>query len=214
MKSKTTHCIKAAFLLLVSLFLLNTSDSFAQENLAVGLRLGDPTGFTLKKYQGENAWQVNVGRSRWFQGDRWFGDRFGDWYDGRNNNYSDYEYLGFSRSFPLAIQVHYLFNEEITEWDLDGEGRLFWYYGFGAQLNYQSYVYDYRYKRAGDPRWFYKDSERVYDIDLGADVVLGSEFIFDEIPLSVFAEVNLFLEAFDDPLFIRGQGGIGARYHF
>jgi hypothetical protein len=202
---------KASFFI----FLLSlTSLSQAQENMAVGLRLGDPSGLTLKKYLGDNAWQLNVGRSRWFQGDVWYGDRFGDWYGDNRLNFSRYEYLGYKRSFPLAVQLHYLFNNEITEWDLDGEGRLFWYYGFGAQLNYQSYVYDYRYKVAGDPRWFYDDSGRVYDIDLGLDVVIGAEFIFSEIPLSVFVEMNLFLEAIDDPFFIRGQGGIGGRYHF
>ncbi|MAY83994.1 MAG: hypothetical protein CMP59_07670 [Flavobacteriales bacterium] len=197
-------------------FLLTFSTlTFAQDDeWAAGLRLGDPTGLTLKKYDGDHAWQLNIGRSKWFYGDGWYNNRFNDWYGDGKYNYADYQYIGFKRSLPLAIQLHYLINNEITEWDLDGEGRLFWYYGFGIQFNYLSYVYDYRYKNPGDPAWYYADSERVYDIDFGADVVIGSEFIFSEIPLSVFLELNLFMEAFDDPFWIRGQGGVGARYHF
>jgi len=198
----------------IALLLLMGTNAYAQEDWAVGLRLGDPSGLTLKKYDGNKAWQLNIGRSRWFDGDNWYGDRFGDWYNDGRYNYSAYQYLGYKRSLPLSIQLHYLINNEITEWDFDGEGQLFWYYGFGLQLNYLSYVYDYRYKRAGDPNWYYADSDRLYDIDFGADAVLGAEFLFSDIPLSVFMEINIFLEAFDDPFYMRGQGGIGARYHF
>ena len=202
-----------SFLIAALIFL--SSMVFSQGNTAVGLRLGDPMAFTFKKYlDNDNAWQINLGSSRWFRNNSYYKGEFGDWYNDEGLNYTQYEYLNVEKSFPLAIQAHYIFNNEITEWDLDGEGRLFWYWGFGGQLNYQTFIYDFRYKVSGDPNWYFDDSERVYDVAFGADVILGSEFIFSEIPLSVFAEIGLFTEIIEDPFFIRFQGGVGARYHF
>lgn len=186
----------------------------AQDNWGVGLRLGDPSGITVKKYTGSNAWELSMGRTRWFDGDGWYNDRFGDWFIDEKFNYTEYQYLGFKGGNPISIQLHYLFHKDINDIDFDGVGELDWYYGFGVQMAHASYLYNYRYKRPGDPRWYYSDSDRVYDLDFGADGLIGLEFTFSEVPISVFMDVNLYVELFDDPFLMRGQGGLGARYNF
>jgi hypothetical protein len=44
--------------------------------------------------------------------------------------------------------------------------------------------------------------------------VIGLEYTLPSAPLSLFADVNLFLEIVDAPFFAAGQGGAGIRYNF
>lgn len=44
--------------------------------------------------------------------------------------------------------------------------------------------------------------------------IIGLEYIFEEVPLSIFADLNLFLEVYRNPYNIHPQGGIGIRYNF
>lgn len=187
--------------------------SIAQSNWGLGLRLGEPAAISAKKYMGSNALEINVGTARWFNGYS-YGNGFTDWYNKQSFNYTDFQYLDYKSSAPLTVQVHYLFHRDITKLGDESISGLDWYYGFGGQMRYNSYRYDYRYKVIGDPNWRYANGNRVTDIDLGLDGVIGLEYTFDDIPVSVFIDATLFLELVDDPLNPWFQGGLGARYNF
>ncbi|MBL4753272.1 MAG: hypothetical protein JKY52_06715 [Flavobacteriales bacterium] len=149
--------------ILFLLFILSAEIVFAQDadkDFSLGLRAGDPTGLTLKKYLGTNALELTIGSL--------LGD--GD----------------------LSIFVHYLFHNPITSiGDNNDITGLDWYYGLGGQIK--------SFNGA---------------VDLGGDGVLGLEYTFSEIPITVFLDAILYVEIIDNPLNIDLDAGIGARYNF
>jgi hypothetical protein len=207
------HIFKSLLIIVFANFsVFAQKKSSSNPNLGVGLRLGDPTGLTVKKYLGRNALEFNVGRTYMFSGGaRYYDRRFDDWYDDWYRDYphyKDFQYTGYSRSAPISFQLHYLFQKDIKEVD-----NLQWYWGLGAQLRIQKYNYKYRYKLDGGPEWYYAQ-EGVTDLDVGVDGVLGVEYRIPSIPVSVFADVDLFMEVADNPFAFWFQGGLGARYNF
>ncbi len=184
----------------------------AQDNWSAGIKLGDPSGVSLKKYMGNKAIELNVGRTHWWDGNGWYNNRFNNWYKDGKFGYDDYEYLGYKANVPLSVQVHYLINNDITEFEDDLPGNLDWYYGAGVQMRYRSYLYNYRYKDAGDPSWKYTDTGWEVDLDLGIDAVIGLEYRFEDLPIALFIDANLFTEVLNDPFLFDMQGGLGARY--
>lgn len=185
----------------------------AQDTWGLGVRLGDPAGITVKKYMSKNALELSIGRTYVWGYRDWYYDRFDYWYANKKFGYREYEYLRYRSSAPLGVQLHYLFNNPIKNAGKNLDG-LHWYYGLGAQFRFQTYDFDYRYKIDGDPDWYYARGERVTDIDLGIDGVLGLEYRFKTAPFSVFADITLFMEVIDDPFVFWTQGGLGVRYNF
>src|SRR5690606_3038819 len=147
--------------LILLAMLMATINSTAQKNMGLGVRFGDPTGISFKKYLGDNALEVNVGRTHWLYGNGWYKHRFDRWYKNQKHYYSNYEYLSYKSNVPVGIQVHYLFHKPLQA--LDGWD---WYFGLGGQLRYQTFRYNYRYKVPGDPKWHYVNNENVTDLDL------------------------------------------------
>lgn len=197
-------------LFIFSLFLAMHATGQGQ-NLGVGVRLGDPSGLSVKKYFGNNkAFEVNLGRSHMFYSGSWYNKRFYDWYDDWDHRYEygDYQYIGYSRSFPLAIQMHYLIQNDIKQ-----VRDLQWYWGVGGQFRFQTYHFDYRYRYPNSSIWFV-GREKVTDIDFGLDGVIGLEYKIPSVPLSVFGDMNLFMEFVDNPFAFWLQGGVGLRYNF
>jgi hypothetical protein len=194
------------------LFLLAGLPAFAQQ-WGIGLRAGDPAGLTVKKYMNGKALELNIGRSHTFSSRGWYGDRFNQWYYDQHFPYETYEYIGYKQSLPLAIQVHYLIQKDLSKVAGENTQGLDWYLGLGGQIRSQTYKYEYRYKLKGDPNWYYVKDENVRDLDLGVDGVIGLEYTFDDLPISIFADVTLFLEAIDDPFMLWPQGGAGVRFN-
>src|SRR5687767_6957729 len=126
--------LKLVFLFLLLTFLMPTS--YAQDkNFGVGVKLGDPLGLSLKKYNGNKAFELIIGRSYYYGGDNYY-----NYYYKNNNKFNNgYYYGGYDkRSTPIAIQLHYLIHKDISS--LDG---LQWYFGFGAQFRYARFTYRY-----------------------------------------------------------------------
>ncbi len=186
----------------------------AQDTWGLGVRVGDPSGITVKKYMSKNALELSIGRTHVWGPRNWYYDRFDHWYVDKKFGYKEYQYIGYRSSAPLGVQLHYLFNNPINNVGKESTDGLHWYYGLGAQFRFQTYDFDYRYKLDGDPDWYYARGERVSDIDLGIDGVLGLEYRFKTAPFSVFADITLFMEVLDDPFFFWTQGGLGVRYNF
>jgi hypothetical protein len=177
-----------------------TSSSTTPKNWGIGLRLGDPLGVTLKKYLvNGRALEFNLGSSS-----SWGYDYRHHFYD--DNKYRNAQYLGYHRNNAVSFQAHYLFQKPFP----NAKG-LSWYWGIGAQLRVKRYEFYYRYD-AGNA-WIYQE-DKVTNVDIGADGIIGLEYDIPKAPLSIFADANLFLEIADDPFDLFGQGGIGIRYNF
>lgn len=114
-------------------------------------------------------------------------------------NYRNVEIKSWDRGRALAFQIHHLWHKDLN---VDG---LQWYYGIGGQL--KSIAIHFRYK--------YEDiNGNKYD-----DVFSTANFINigidgKEVPLSIFTDINIYVEAIRNPFFMHGQGGIGIRYNF
>jgi uncharacterized protein YraI len=187
------------------------SASSAAYKWGIGLRLGEPAGLTVKKYNSNNtAWEINLGRAA-----RW-GHHYGkdDFYKySRYSNTNNYYYSGFVPGFTTALQVRYMWSKPIN-----GADGLSFYYGGGLQARFTPVKYRYYYYDGNDTDWWkdnrYYREDRVTDIDLGLDGVLGLEYMMKDLPLSFFLDMNLFVEIVDTPFIIYPQGGAGVRYNF
>jgi hypothetical protein len=194
------------------LFLLLAALPASAQSWGVGVRLGDPTGLTLKKYARGKALEINFGRTGFRYKDDWYDKRFHKWFDRRGYVYQDVDYNGYRGGAPLSIQLHFLRQKGIDKRAVSGLSGLEWYYGVGAQVQFDNYRYDYRYKVNGN--WVYVEDERVFGFDLGVDVPIGLEYTFRETPITLFIDLSLYMELVDDPFFLWLQGGLGARYRF
>lgn len=199
--------------LLLWITLLSSNMLLSAQDWGIGLRGGDPTGITVKKYNDRSAWEVNVGRSHLFYGKGYYKNNFKYWVD-EEYDYDDFEYRDFDGAFPVSIQVRYLIHVPLSEIAKENVAGLDLYYGIGGQLRYQTFRYSYRYKVPGTPGWIWRENESVTDIDVGVDGIVGLEYTFPDLPFSMFFDVNVFLEIVDRPLYVWGQGGIGVRFRF
>jgi hypothetical protein len=182
------------------------SSSSSSYKWGLGVKLGDPTGVSIKRYMGNKAIELVAGRAYYY--DSYFG-----YYNNHDPRYR-YGYQGpgpnprpgstvYGFYNPLSLQIRYLVHKNIN--DLPG---LRWYVGAGAQVRAISYYYD-DYDVYGN----YLGTNRATDVAFGADGIIGLEYTFQDIPLSIFADVNLYLEIYRRPFYPEGQGGIGVRYN-
>lgn len=184
-------------------------------NFGIGFRVGDPSGLSLKKYFNRSALEFSIGRTHLWNRGRWYNREFDHWYrDHYRPGYKEFQYLGYRATVPIGLQLHYLIHRNFNKATDEVLNGLTWYCGFGAQLRFQTYSFDYRYKLEGSPAWRYETGETVTDLDIGPDVVIGLEYIFPKAPISIFGDATLFMEVADDPFLFRLQGGFGLRYNF
>jgi hypothetical protein len=193
--------MKKYFILIV--FLSVGYYSLAQKQ-GVGLRLGDPVGLTYKKYlPGKHAIEFGIGGAspQWHR----------TYYQNSFEEYSQYNndrYIGHTVESTLYLQARYLFHYNIP---VEGMvGKLDWYWGAGGMLKIAKIRYRYQDIEGGSPT----RSDVKTDIDIGPEGILGMEYEFDDIPLSVFGEASLMLELADRPGAVRVFGGLGLRYNF
>ena len=187
----------------------------ASAQLGVGIRGGNPSGLTLKKYNGDNAIELSIGRNYWFNGSNWYNKHYDYWYDKHYLSNYDALNLDYVRAYtPFAVQLHFLKHKDFKSTGSADLSGLRYYYGGGLFFGYQRYVYSYYYKLNNDPNWYYMDRKDYAYINLGLDGVLGLEYTFEEVPVSIFLDGTLYLELINRPFLIAGFGGIGVRYNF
>ncbi|HSI91792.1 MAG TPA: hypothetical protein VK927_11795 [Adhaeribacter sp.] len=201
------NCISFTRIYILAAVLLVSGTAFAQKpgTIGLGIKAGDPTGLSAKFYQSSFDIELVVGRPYYFssryRSNSYYNTRFYK-IDKFSNKYYKFGY--YESANPLAIQVHFLKTKATKT-----AKELKWYYGGGPQLRahrVEYFYYDDRYKNV-----YY--SEVVTNIDLGLDGVVGLEYTFSDIPISIFADVNLFVEILDEPLHLGLQGGLGVRYN-
>jgi len=195
--------------LLLLLFLcLSVSGGYAQQG--IGVRLGDPSGISYKKYSGDKALEFSIGRSYMIR-KSYYNQRFYEWYPTSNLAYTNYSMVRSNISTPIGMSLHYLIHQNWFAHEFDG---LQWYYGFGGLFRTQSYSHEYWYQVSGASQRIYAETDKFTDIDLGADGVLGAEYEFREHPFRVYADLTLFMEVIDSPFNFDMHFGIGGRYMF
>jgi hypothetical protein len=198
------------YVLILAMLAFGINSSFAQKksvgsnvgtnavkNMAIGVRVGDPTGVTFKKYFGTKAaLEFNAGISTFISGYNYEYD-----YDHhyRNNGYYGY---GHDNRFGMAFQAHYT-----RLFDIKPVTGLQWYAGGGLQLRTISYNYYYR-----DNFDNYYEGRASY-VQFGVDALGGAEYTFKNAPFSVFADVNFFINFVNNPN-VYVQPGVGGRFNF
>ena len=189
--------------IIVLLLLFVTTGVFGQD-WGVGVRVGDPIGLTVKKYVKNNSIELNIGSANLFY------DK-GLYYKGLHYFYVSHggkptaHYSINKASAPIGFQLRFLSGKSLSK-------ELLWYHGFGGQFRIHRSSYNFQYQWPNDTAWHYTTGEKVIDIDMGLDAVTGLEYSPAKIPISLFIDMTLFMEAEDDPFIFWLQGGVGLRY--
>lgn len=183
-------------LLLFGVFIF--SKSYAQYDgsrpESIGIRMGDPNGVTYKKHMStERAVELVLGSSRTTS--------YRGLFD-KKDKFNSYIYNGHSVNIALALQARYIM---IHDWDLLDE--LYWYVGAGAEIRYFNVTYSYTASS------FTTGKGDVSNIDIGPEIIIGSEYVVPGAPLITFVEISSFVEILDEPNFLL-QGALGVRYSF
>lgn len=191
---------------LVVLFALLPLFSFAQER-GIGIRLGEPLSLTYKDFiEDYLSYEVMIGMA---------GVNSSDYYrkDFENNPpASNSFYQSHSASKGVSINARVALNEDITDVFEITQGYLLGYAGAGVQIRTTQVNYSYFQNIASSATQPLLTEDRT-NFDFGPEAFAGAEYYFDEAPISIFAEVGMFLELIDR-VNIKGQGGIGIRYLF
>jgi len=179
------------------------SISHAQKH-AIGLRLGDPMGITYKNYISKTQsaeFILGSAPANW----HW------NYYQNSFHHYSQFDndrYISHEVLSTIYLQARYLLNYDIQ---IDGMiGKLDWYWGLGALLKTASVRYHFQDISGNVPA----ESETKHDFDFGPEGIIGLEYRFADIPLSVFGETSLMIELLDRPGAVRVFGAAGVRYNF
>jgi hypothetical protein len=188
--------MKRTILLLI--LCLGLSNLYAQQKQwAVGLRLGEPAGLNVKKYIGKsNALDVTLGSS-------------GTFYGGNNRAYRYKGYNGY-RQAGIALAVNY-------EWQkpLKGASGLQWYIGLGGQVSSRRFYYsDSEYYTKNGNIYYYGNYYYETQVALGATGIVGLEWFIPNTPISLNADLGLYMELFPATAWFNVPVGIGGRYNF
>ena len=171
-------------------------DAYTQD-MALGLRIGEPFGLSFKKYLngGSNAFEAVLG-TYGYMGAYDYGAYDNGRYNGRYRYHRDYYY----RRGGVALSANYLWH-----FDLPQLKELSWYLAVGGQLRSLNYL-------RKDKNGFYE--EQVNGVGIGPNGSIGIEWIPKELPeLGLFLDAGLYLEIAPAAWAIP-QIGVGARYNF
>lgn len=180
--------------------------SFAQER-GVGIRLGEPISITYKDFLSDYiSYEFMIGSG---------GVNSSSYYqrDFENNPPESNSFLvSNSAKKGVSLNARMAYHEDFTDAIGIEKGYLLGYAGAGVQFRSVQVTYLYTVS-AVNPGLVPKQEER-NNIDFGPEAFVGGEYYFDDVPISIFAEVGIFIELLDRLSHVKGQGGIGVRYIF
>lgn len=107
---------------------------------------------------------------------------------------------GRYRGYGFSLMFNYLWRRDIA----NAKG-LEWYYGLGGLFSTRGYYYD----APG-----HKDDDYRTRVGVGATGALGLEYFIPNAPISLFAEVNPYVEVVPQPFYITLGAGLGGRFTF
>ncbi|WP_026950895.1 hypothetical protein [Algoriphagus mannitolivorans] len=178
---------------------------FAQERGA-GVRLGEPFSLTYKDFiEDYLSFEVMLG-SGGVNSAEYYRKSFEN-----NPPSSNAFYVSHTANRGVSLNFRLALHEDITDMFEIEQGYLLGYAGAGLHLRSSrlNYIYD-TFGASGPAQRRFEERS---NFDLGPEAFGGAEYYFDDLPISVFAEVGLFIELVDR-VNMRGQGGIGVRYLF
>ncbi|WP_143959632.1 hypothetical protein [Litoribacter populi] len=184
-------------------FLLLPGLAYSQEH-QVGIRLGEPLSITYKTFIDDRISLEGMIGTAGANSPYYYRRAFNN-----NRPTGDAMYASHSTYGGFSLNARAAYHEDITNEFNITEGMLWAYGGVGAQL--RSVQVDYLY---GTQPSHILQTENRTNIDFGPEAFVGSEYYFQDLPISVFVEAGLFLELIDRPGHLRLQGAIGARYIF
>jgi hypothetical protein len=191
--------MKKSLLLFFVLFYISAS----AQHQGIGLRVGDPSGITYKRYlpNSLHALEFALGSTQPGRNQSYYQNSF-DEYD----KFDNMIYQSHSVESTLYLQGRYL---KQYPFPIEGvEGSFEWYWGIGALFKIAKVNYRYRDTDAN----FYRDV--VTDVDFGPEIPLGMEYTFQDVPLTVFSELSIVIELTDRPGILLLKGAVGIRYNF
>ncbi|TAL61731.1 MAG: hypothetical protein EPN85_04145 [Bacteroidetes bacterium] len=190
--------------------LLITAVPVYGQDWGIGVRVGDPVGITIKKYTEYDAIELSIGGADLFYGNRLYARNLHTFYNEKTSGYKGFDYVINTPTIPFGFQLNYLIRKELSY----TMPAMQWFYGFGGQFRIQKCSYDFHYQIPNNPTWYTSTGDMVTDVDLGGNAVIGMEYTPTILPISLFFDMTLFMEAVDDPFIFWLQGGIGLRYNF
>jgi hypothetical protein len=205
--------MKRILLLLAFAISAGYQASAQQAGWGAGIRLGDPTGISLKKYlnDGKQAVELNIGRA--YPYDYNYNSAF--YHIGKYNNKDLYAYDHSILDNAFDLQLHWMVQRPFKNEKLSG---LKWYIGAGGQLLASKVDYYYKYKAyygPGNGNYVLTYGHSINTVAaFGADGIIGLEYTFKELPISVFLDGTIAMEVLPNPFLVWGQAGAGVRYNF
>ncbi len=188
------------------LFALLPFFSIAQER-GIGIRLGEPLSLTYKDFiEDYLSYEVMIGGAG-VNGSDYYRKDFES-----NPPSSNAFYQSHSAKKGVSLNFRVALNEDITDWFEITQGYLLGYGGAGIQIRTTNVDYSYFQNTSSSATQPLMHEDRT-NFDFGPEAFAGAEYYFDDAPISIFAEVGMFLELIDR-VNVKGQGGIGVRYLF
>lgn len=197
--------VSVVFLLLVALIPTAQAQHDDTPN-SIGLRLGDPIGISYKRYlRNSRAVEFVLGSGA----NGWYGRYYKDSFD-HFSRYDNDRYLSHRVESTVTVLGRYLFHHNIAMEGPASEGTLDWYWGLGGMLRTAKVRYHYQENFAP----FLVKNDTRNDITFGPEAIIGMEYTFEDIPLTLFGEFSLLIEIADRPGAVKFSGATGARFNF
>ncbi|GEO21713.1 hypothetical protein [Cyclobacterium qasimii] len=194
--------MKYALSLLLILF---SFASYAQQH-QLGIRIGDPYGITYKTpVKDKFSFEAILGRGSQ-NSSQYYRRTFEN-----NRPVSSARYFGHQVSGAFSLHARGIYEESFSDDFNISEGDLTVYAGLGLQ--FRSVNIDYFYTTPNATPNTPEAIESRTNMDFGPEVLLGTAYYFEDLPISVFLEVG-FMTEIVDRLHLKAQGAIGARYLF
>jgi hypothetical protein len=189
--------MKKSIILVVVIVLIFSHDISAQytDNVAVGLRIGEPLGINVRKYfqYGDKAFDVNFGTYGLFYGQhrkyRDGGYHLVDEFDGK-----------YTSSQPVGFMMQGIYS---WHYSIGNGDALKAYYGYGGQLNYRTYA------SKGAVVGTRQNGEK--HVSLGPAVVAGLEYNIPGNDVGVFLDAGGYMEIVPDIFFMHPLVSAGVR---
>jgi hypothetical protein len=176
--------------------------SAQRERQSIGLRLGDPSGLTYKKYLDKiHAAEFIIGSA----GPDWHHTYYQNSFESVNA-YESHRYRSHQVKSSLYLQGRYLVHDEIYVQGM--EGKWDWYWGLGGVLKFAKVRYNYTPSDGT-----FEETDLYDDFDIGPEGIAGMEYTFEDVPVTVFGEVSLMLEIVNRVAF-QPFAAAGVRYRF